>query len=420
MGPVGHSLSALAAAAGLPFALGALALRPAWRVGWRERLGAHPGAAPGGVWVHGASVGEIRAATGLLDALAAEGTRVAASTTTPTGRALLRETRPGVPCGLAPLDHPWCVRAALRRVDPAVLMLIETELWPAWIAAAHERGVAVVVASGRLSDRSFPRYRRLRPLLRGTLERLSAVGARSARDAERFVELGVPAARVEVTGDLKLEPPADAATLAPELSALLGDVPLWVAGSTHPGEDEAALGALAAAEAGGHPLALVLAPRHPEARAAAEAACRRAGRRIRRRSASGPGPLAPGEVLLLDTLGELASLYGRARLAFVGGSLVPVGGHNLLEPLQHGCPVLFGPHTDNAPEAAELVLASGAGERVRDAAALAERVAAGLATPDGLRERGERGRAALDAHRGARERTLRLLARVRDGGRSER
>lgn len=424
MGAARHSVAALAAVAALPVGLAGLALRPAWRTGIRERLvgpPAVPDAMPP-VWVHGASVGEIRAALGLIDALRRRGDPVVASTTTTTGRALVRGLRPELPSGLAPLDHPWCVATALRRVSPRALVLVETELWPSWIAGAARRGVPVVLVSARISDRSFPRYRRARRLLRRTWTRLTAVGARGEADAERFVALGVPADRVRVTGDLKLEPADDAARLAPDLDAALSGVRLLVAGSTHASEEDAALRALDAAEAAGITLALVVAPRHPERLAEALAACERSGRRVRRRTRLGGEPLRAGEVLVLDTIGELPGVYGRAEVAFVGGSLVPVGGHNVLEPLQHGTPVVFGPCTANAVEAAALALESGAGVRVPDADALAAATVGWLRDPDVARACGARGRRALEAHRGATGRTLALLdgviAAERRGGRA--
>lgn len=409
MGPLGRSLAALAALAAAPVALAVLALRPAWRVGLRERLGGVPSLPPGAVWLHGASVGEALAATRLADALREAGHRVLLSTVTPAGHEMLRRTRPDLACVLAPLDHPFCVARALARVQPALLALVETELWPCWIAGAAERGIPVVVVSGRISDRSLPRYRRLARWLQPSFARLAAVGARAALDAERFASLGVAPERISVTGDLKLEPAARSARPAPDLERALGATPLFVAGSTHDEEVGPALEALAALEAEGVPGALLLAPRYLERADAAAERAQRAGRRVLRRSRLAGETLAPGDVLLLDTLGELAALYGCATLAFVGGSLAPRGGHNLLEPLQAGCPVVFGPHTENARGAAELVLASGAGERVADAAALARAAVAALRDPAASRARGARGRAALEAHRGSVARSVTLI-----------
>ncbi|MDJ0786104.1 MAG: 3-deoxy-D-manno-octulosonic acid transferase [Myxococcota bacterium] len=409
MGPLGHSLSALGALVAAPV-LGAGALFwPRWRVGLRERLGARPESPDGAIWVHGASVGEIRAATRLIDALTEQGIPVVASTTTPSGRDLFRRVRPGIPCALAPVDHPWCTDRALKQVNPRALILVETELWPSLIASAHRAGVPVSIVSGRISERSFRRYARVGMLLRGTLARLACVGARSGVDAQRFVALGARPERVEVTGDLKLEPPVDPANLAPELESLIGEVPLFVAGSTHEGEEAAALTALVAAENAGLPLALVIAPRHLERAQAVANLCENAGRSVRRRSSPGTSPLAPGDVLLLDTLGELDGLYARAEVAFVGGTLAPVGGHNLLEPLQQGRPVIFGPYVENAAESASLALSTGAGFQVDDPAGLRECMIELLCNPNKTRTRARAARSVLAEHRGATARTLELL-----------
>ena len=415
MGPLGHSVAALSALVGAPVLAAGAALSPRWRRGLAERLGAHPArGAAHPIWLHGASVGELRAALGLLDALAARGHAVVASTMTATGRALAREARPALACGLAPLDHPWLVARALRRVTPRALVFVETELWPSWVRAAAEREIPVLVVSGRISERSFARWQRVGPLLRPTLRRFNAIGARSAADAERFVALGAPPGRVEQTGDLKLDA-APPAPLAPALAALVGDLPLVVAGSTHEGEESAALDALAAAERAGQTAALVLAPRHPERFARVAALVESSGRKLQRRSAPGPAPLAAGEVLLLDTLGELASLYARARVAFVGGTLAPVGGHNLLEPARVGCPVVWGPHTANVSESAALLLEAGAGGPVADAAALARAVVEALADPAAACARGAQGQRVLAAHRFAVERSVALVERALAG-----
>ncbi len=393
-------------------AAGAL-LRPSWRVGLAERLGAHPGvsfASP--VWVHGASIGEVRVAARVAAALAERGASVVGSATSPAGRATWRELAPGVASGFAPLDLPWLVGRALDRVAPSMLVLIETELWPSWIALAHARGVPVAIVSARISDRSFPRYSRARFFTRRVLAHVSAIGARSQRDAERFVALGADAKRVSVTGDLKLEADASAPALAADLAARLGDVPLIVAGSTHPGEEQAALAALAAVEAAGLRAALVLAPRQLER--AGEVLALARGRRVRLRSVGESAPLRAGEVLVLDTLGELPALWPRAAVAFVGGTLAPgVGGHNLLEPAQHGRLVLHGPHCGNTREAAELLGACGGAERVSDAADFARAIVGALRDPARSSERGAAGRAAIAAHRGALARTLALLDSLR-------
>jgi len=409
---LGHSVAAVTALAAVPLAAGALALRPGWRTGARERLGAPTaGAAAGAVWVHGASVGEILAATRLVDHLRAAGHGVVTSTQTLSGRDVMRRTHADVPCRLAPLDHPWCVEWALDAARPAALVLIETELWPCWVAAASRRGIPVVLVSGRISERSFARYRRVRPLVGRTLRRLSAIGARTPEDVERFRALGAPPGSLALTGDLKFDGCAQPRPLAADLTRALAGAPLFVAGSTHPGEEHAALEALCAVERAGARAVLVLAPRQLNRAREVEHVARTAGRTLRRRTALGRAPLRPGEVLLLDTLGELVSLYARADAVFVGGSLAPAGGHNLLEPAFCGRPVLFGPHTGNASDAAEILLRCGAGRRVADAGGLGRAAAELLADPAAARALGARGRSALADHRGSSERAVQLIER---------
>lgn len=414
MRALAHSLAALSAVTAAPLLLGAMALRRDLRVGLRQRLGLLPPPGPGRVWVHGSSVGEALAALRLVDSLRASGRTVFASASTPTGRQMMRAAMPELPSTLAPLDHPWCVESALARVEPELLALVETELWPSWIAAARRRGIPVVIVSGRLSDRSFPRYRRLQRLLAPTLRRLDAVGARSDLDAARFVELGVAEERVSVTGDLKLEPPEGVASLATDLVRALSEVPVIVAGSTHPGEEEPAVVALSACEQAGLAASLVIAPRHLQRADQLERELRAAGRRVRRRSRLEGPPLESGEILLLDTLGELSAVYATASVAFVGGSLGAVGGHNLIEPIFAGCPVVFGPHVHNVRVHAELAESSGAGVRVADAEGLASAIVGALRDPESRRARVTKGQQALAAHRGTARRTAQLIDDVLD------
>ncbi len=418
MGPTRHALAAIAAAGVLPLAAAALCLRRSFRIGIGERLGLHPRRAPGAVWIHAASVGEILAAARLVDELGALRHPVVTSSVTPSGRDVMRQLRPALACHLAPLDHPWCVEAALARVRPAALVLVETELWPCWIAAAQRRGVPVALVSGRISDRSYVRYRRLAGLVRPTLSRLRAIGARSEADAERFRALGAHPERVSVTGDLKLEVDPEPAPVPPDLERVLGGTPLVVAGSTHAGEEEAVLAALAEAERAGLAAALVVAPRHRDRSAEVARLVRRSGRRLRLRSSPGEGVLRPGEVLLLDTLGELPALWRRADVAFVGGTLVGVGGHNVLEPVSAARPVIFGPHTANVRPAVELVAAAGAGVLLEHATALGPALCALLRDPAAARDRGLRGQQALRAHHGSAARAAALVEAVLASGRA--
>ncbi len=424
-----NSLAALSAVLLTPLALPALALKARWREGLGERLGKSTPRVAGAIWVHGASVGEAMAATRLVEALRGEGRSVFLSTTTVTGRAVLQRVMPDVPVGLAPLDHPWCVDAALAKLEPTALVLVETEIWPVRIAAAARRGLPVVIVSGRISDKSFPGYMRFRRCFASTMANIDVVGARSEVDAQRFVALGVPEERVCVTGDLKLEPPDQPAAVAPEIATFLTDVQtgdlgsepsasglrLFVAGSTHAGEEELAVQVLEECKAKGLPVALALAPRHPERFDAVAASLREAGQQVTRRSElsceDASSRLKAGEILLLDSVGELTGVYGLGSLAFVGGSLIPRGGHNVLEPLFEGCPVIFGPHMASARDAAELVCSLGAGEQVEDAASFIQVAVAALAEAQETRARGEQGREDLAAHKGSAERSANLVLR---------
>ena len=428
MGPIGHSVAALTAIGLSPALAVALLVRPGLRRGLGERFGriAVPAAdassgpawvpaadaSSGPVWVHASSVGEAKAARRLVAALETGGHGVRVSTSTVAGREAARRGCPAAQTSLLPFDHPWCVEAALTRVAPRLSVLIETELWPSWILACARRDVPVVVVSGRLSDRSFPRYRKLRRLLGPVFGKLEAVGARTDQDAERFVALGVPEARVEVTGDLKLDPPEGQPSLAIDLIRALADTPVFVGGSTHAGEEAALLDAMAEAEKAGHATVLALAPRDVGRANEVFSLCRDRGRRVFLRSALEGRHLVPGEVLVLDGLGELAALYATASVAFVGGTLVPVGGHNLVEPVHAGCPVLFGPRVENVRKIAEILETSGAGRRCKSPGALTLEVVEAFEDLEASRVRGEFGRDVLEAHRGSADQTYSLIERV--------
>lgn len=373
-----------------------------------QRLRPLPRMPEGTVWVHAASVGEAEAAAPLLSALIANQVHVIATTLTLTGRARLRARLPRLPVRLMPLDLPGLVSRSLARAQVAVVVLIETELWPVLIHAAERRGTRVIVAGARISDRSFPRYRWLRAFFAPLLERLHRVGARSELDRQRFVALGARAERCSVVGDLKLDRAA-----APEPSAALaqalGAGPFVLGGSTHAGEEEALLAAWRHLRSQAAPeLRLVLAPRHPERVADVLKTVRRHGARAGLRSEGA----ADAEVVVVDTVGELASLYALSELVFVGGTLAHVGGHNLLEPVQAGRVVVHGPYTENQRTQEALLAPLGVLRRVENAAGLERELATLWADP----ERNAPARAAaavLGEHRGATERVLALVLEAR-------
>jgi 3-deoxy-D-manno-octulosonic-acid transferase len=379
-----------------------------------ERLGYGPPAPAGGLWVHAVSVGEVQAAASLVRALARRHPQLplTLTTSTPTGRARARSLFGAeVAVRYLPYDLPGPVRRFLERVRPQLGIILETEIWPNLYRACGRRDLPLVLASARLSARSVGRYRWLGGLVREALARNVWVAAQSEADLGRFAALGASPARSRVVGNLKFdfELPAEAADGAGALRAALGSGrPVWVAGSTHEGEEDQVLDAHARLRATRPDALLVLAPRHPPRFEAVAGLLRRRGTAFAARS--GGTAVAPAtEVLLLDTLGELVRFYAAADVAFVGGSLVPVGGHNLLEPAALGKPVVSGPHTANAAPVARLLIEAGAAETVADAQELAACVARLLADGGARRARGERGRAAVDANRGALARFLALV-----------
>jgi 3-deoxy-D-manno-octulosonic-acid transferase len=266
-----------------------------------------------------------------------------------------------------------------------------------------------VLANGRISDRSFRRYLRVRGLFRRVLEQVALFAMQSDEDARRIIAMGAPPERVVVTGNLKMEAPhgeVGADRLWRRLLHL-GDEPVWIAGSTHRGEEAAVLDAFLELRRAGERLCLILAPRHPERIDEVEALARGRGLQPVRRSRIAPG--GAGGVVLLDTVGELAALYAVADVIFMGGSLVPIGGHNVIEPALHAKPIVFGPHMGNFREAARLLLQAGAAVQVRDASALVPALRTLLVDADARRRVGEAAWTAVRAHQGACERTLEAL-----------
>jgi len=365
------------------------------------------------VWIHAVSVGEVHAARGLLAHLERVDPelRSVLSTTTDTGQSLAADAGAEA-CFYCPLDLPWAIASWLDALRPRALILVETELWPNLLRGCARRGVPVALVNARLSASSFARYRRLGAIWRDVLDQLSVVCARTERDAERFRALGVPDERIFTTGNLK----ADAAVLAspPEVRQELaqalrlnGNSPVLVAGCTMPGEEDQILEAFGAARAVDPTARLLLAPRHPERFDEVARAVDSAGWRCRRRTSGGP---PDAEVLLLDTIGELPAAYGLGLASFVGGSLVPTGGHNLLEPAIYGQPVLFGPHMYNFADLAHEFRRQGAALQVEDAASLGRAWSHMLRDAGRRRELGARARRVALADAVAGQRTIDVLA----------
>lgn len=384
------------------------------------------------LWVHAVSLGEVNAVLPLLDqwqapdggcGAASQPVRVMLTTSTATGwnRAqdyLASRGNSGLTLSYAPFDTPDAVARFLSRVRPAALVLVETELWPNWLRACRRRRVPVVVINARLSAASAARYRRWRWLLPPVFERLTRVMSQSEADTQRFVLAGVPRSQIEVTGNLKFDVSVAAATR--DAVALLrqtlhcADRFVWIAASTHPGEERVILDAFARLRRIDSDSLLILVPRHPQRSAELLSECRSAGwHTLRRSDCCGDTQGHPrADVLLVDTAGELAMLYGLARVAFVGGSLVPRGGQNPLEPAAWGLPILMGPHVDNFAIACQALAEAGALHAVASSADLVERLAQ-YAQNEGLAvAEGGKGLAILAAHGGATQRTVEGLGAV--------
>ncbi len=385
------------------------------RLGWAPRLGPAPPA--GRVWLHAVSAGEVVAAAAIARRLAdlSPATEVVISSTTPAGRQQAERLIPQARAWFYfPFDFLPCVALAYRRLRPTAVAAVETEIWPNWLYLARVCRIPTALLNGQFADRGFRGARKARWLYRWALGQLDTLAMQSAQAAERACFLGAPTDRVRLVGNAKFEQ-ADAVSNPAAAAAVRGHLrldsgrPLWIAGSTHPGEEEMLLDAFQVARGQEPELALLLAPRHVErAVEVARLAAERGWRTARRSETAG----APAEVLVLDTMGELAGLYALADMVFVGGSLAPIGGHDILQPLIQGKPTFFGPHMHNQQDLTHLALAAGAAVQVADAAELAEMVLRVLREPalgDRLRAAG---RELLSANQGAALEYARLIARM--------
>jgi len=376
-----------------------------------------PGSDQGSIWVHAASVGEVQAASALVRALRLRSPApIVLTTATPAGAARARSLlqSDGVDVRHVPLDLPGAVRRFFARVHPRLALILETELWPNLFHECARRGVPLVLASARVSERSARRYRLVRGLLAGMLSHVTLVAAQSAADAERFRALGASAARTHVIGNIKFDfsvPPDTTARARVLREQHARDRALWVAGSTHRGEEQAVLEAHARVRAAQRGTLLVLAPRHPQRFAEVAALLELHRLRFARRSQREVCG-ADTQVLLLDTLGELLDFYAAGDVAFVGGSLVTVGGHNLVEPAALGKPILTGPHTANSAEMVQLLSERQALRVVSDIPALAAAVTELLANAELRGAMGARARAVAEENRGALARLLALIEPV--------
>ena len=391
----------------------------------RQRLGSLPVSfnldADESIWVHAVSVGEVLAARPLLNDLRQRypHLRLFLSTTTRAGQQLARRSLSEVDgVFYFPFDWTFTVRRTLDVVKPRLFVMMETEIWPNLLRECRARGIRTVLVNGRISYRSFPRYRLVRPLFRRVLADIDAFCVQGEETQRRLIELGAEAARVTVTGSLKFDAvdamptPGRGPERVLRFFRISSNRPVLVAGSTLKGEEEAVIRAFNRPRITGQNALLVIAARHPERFADVERLCRQEGLSTVRRSELAIDSEPRVDAVVLDTIGELAQLYQIANAVFVGGSLIAAGGHNILEPAVFGKPIVFGPHMENFAEIAETFLANGAAVQVRSGRELDEVLMSLMNDPVRRARLGAAARALIDTNRGARQKTLAVLTEL--------
>jgi 3-deoxy-D-manno-octulosonic-acid transferase len=383
---------------------------------WRERFGIIPTRECSRplIWIHAVSVGEVQAASPLINRLLDDfpHCQILVTTMTPTGADTVRQRfSQAVDHYYLPYDIPLAVSRFVKRLQPAMLIVLETEIWPNLFRACRRQRVPILLVNARMSERSASGYGRVAQLTRSTLADINLIAAQSRTDADRFLRLGAVPERTRVIGNLKFDIslPPSIHEQAESLRRFLGvNRPVWIAASTHEGEEQQILEAFERILMQHQDCLLLLAPRHPERFERIADLCHRVGDRVARHSRGDPVTAAT-RVYLVDTLGELPVFYAAADVAFVGGSLVPVGGHNMLEPASLGVPVITGPHCFNFSEVVTILQEAGAAWVVGDGRQLAERLDGLLADPDLRYRAGEYGRAAVESHCGGVEEIIGLL-----------
>jgi 3-deoxy-D-manno-octulosonic-acid transferase len=370
------------------------------------------------LWVHAVSVGEVQAAVPLIRALATRfpDRQLLVTTVTPTGAARVRSLfGDTVEHAYIPFEFPHAVNAFFRRFNPEAALIMETEIWPNLYRGCGVRNIPLILVSARISPKSVPGYRKLLPLISDTLSHGIIIASQSQPDAERFLALGANPERTRVMGNIKFDIEPDPVTLArgrEERARLFGERPVWIAASTHEGEEELVLGVHETLRERHPELLLVLVPRHPERFPAVRDMTEKRGLDVVARTEGRPA--GDAAVFLCDTMGEVPLFYAASDIAFVAGSLVPIGGHNLLEPAALGVPVITGPHNFNAQDIADLFLDFGACRRVSGTDELADTIDELLNKPREAEQLGRAGQALLEQNRGALARLLVLLEPLLD------
>jgi 3-deoxy-D-manno-octulosonic-acid transferase len=365
----------------------------------------------GSIWLHAVSVGEVKATERLIEQLRRRfpDKPLVVSTATPAGQELARMRSDVIDHTFYfPIDLPFCVARTLRQVDPHIVIIAETEIWPNFLRACRDRRIPVVLINGRISDRSYPRYLLVRRWLARVFADYAIMGMQSEMDRERIQAMGADPGKVTVFGNLKYDVPGSARPLDTLFASSLRNLqPLWIAASTLPGEEELVLDAFAALLPSQPDLKLMIAPRHADRFDAVEEIIERRGFACVRRSRLAKGN--PATVLLLDTIGELAAAFQYAAVVFVGGSLVAKGGHNVLEPARFEKPIIFGPHMENFRDIAGLFLNGKAAIQIQNASELAPAIQKILSNGELAAELGRNAQAIVEQNTGATDRVLRFL-----------
>jgi len=379
------------------------------RLGERQGYPSRPRPRGHLVWVHGASIGETLSLLPIVERLTQRGLSVLVTSGTRTSASLIaRRLPPGALHQFVPMDVPRYVRRFLDHWQPDLVLVAESEIWPNTVIALDERQIPLILVNGRMSDRSFERWQKLPGIIGALLERFALCLTQTSEDAERFARLGAP--RVLVAGNLKFDaapPPADPRMVA-HLSGLVAGRPVWLAASTHPGE-ETAIVAVHRALAQRHPhLLTIIAPRHPHRGEEVAAIAERAGLRAGRRS-QGIHPDRATDVYVADTVGEMGLFYRLTSIVLMGGTLAPIGGHNPIEPAKLGAAILHGPHVHSATEIYEGIDRARGALMVKDSAALARAVSELLANPALTRDMARAAADAVHALGGAVDRTLQSI-----------
>ena len=400
-----------------------LIIRGKWHDGMKVRLGFIPRdihaklTGRRNIWLHAVSVGEVIAVEGIIKRLRAQypDRQIVLSVTTRTGHSLAQRKYQNVALVIwSPLDFSFTARAFVAAIRPEIYIAAETELWPNLFTCLTEEKVKILIVNGRISDEAFPRYKMVRWALKSLLSKVCVFCMQSGLDAERIVQLGAPAERVKNVGNVKFDIVPDGTAARPGDIGFNEGQMVWVAGSTHPGEEEIVVNIYEGVRTSFPTLRLVIAPRHPERARGIVEMIRKAGFSPVLFSSERKAPLEPREILVVDTIGHLLELYSVATVVFVGKSLTVKGGHNIIEPAVFGKPILTGPHMGNFKDIARVFLADQAVAQVPDAFALKHELSRLLSSAD---ERVQLGRRAYDVirkNRGAIGRTLDVIVREVD------